>query len=71
MPALFLKNVWIIYEIQGASKTNEVLMPYLVSQYDDKYKPVFEIIIKTRKGSTYGKFISDLYKRIESKEVES
>jgi hypothetical protein len=46
-------------------------MPYLVSYYDDKYKPVFEIIVKTRKGSNYGKFISDLYKRIESKDVES
>ena len=70
-PALFYKKCLDYIRDSGASKTNEVLMPYLVSQYDVKYKPVFEIIIKTRKGSTYGKFISGLFKRIESKEVES
>ena len=70
-PALFYKKCLDYIRDSGTSTTNEVLMPYLVSYYDDKYKPVFEIIVKTRKGSNYGKFISDLYKRIESKDVES
>ena len=70
-PAPFYKKCLDYIRDSGTSKTNEVLMPYLVSHYDDKYKPVFEIIVKTRKGSTYGKFISDLYKRIESKDVGS
>lgn len=70
-PALFYKKCLDYIRDSGTSTTNEVLMPYLVSYYDDKYKPVFEIIVKTRKGSNYGKFISDLYKRIESKDVGS
>ena len=70
-PAPFYKKCLDYIRDSGTSKTNEVLMPYLVSHYDDKYKPIFDIIAKTRKGSTYGKFISDLYKRIESKDVVS
>ena len=70
-PSLFYKKCLDYIRDSGTSKTNEVLMPYLVSHYDDKYKPVFDIIAKTRKGSTYGKFISDLYKQIESKDVGS
>ena len=70
-PASFYKKCLDYIRDSGTSKTNEVLMPYLVSYYDDKYKPIFDIIAKTRKGSTYGKFISDLYKRIESKDVGS
>ena len=70
-PASFYKKCLDYIRDLGTSKTNEVLMPYLVSYYDDKYKPIFDIIAKTRKGSTYGKFISDLYKRIESKDVVS
>ena len=70
-PAPFYKKCLDYIRDSGTSKTNEVLMPYLVSHYNDKYKPVFEIIVKTRKGSIYGKFISDLYKRIERKDVGS
>ena len=70
-PAPFYKKCLDYIRDSGTSKINEVLMPYLVSHYDDKYKPVFEIIVKTRKGSIYGKFISDLYKRIERKDVGS
>ena len=70
-PAPFYKKCLDYIRDSGTSKINEVLMPYLVSHYDDKYKPVFEIIVKTRKGSNYGKFISDLYKRIERKDVGS
>ena len=70
-PAPFYKKCLDYIRDSGTSKINEVLMPYLVSNYDDKYKPVFEIIVKTRKGSNYGKFISDLYKRIERKDVGS
>ena len=70
-PSPFYKKCLDYIRDSGTSKTNEVLMPYLVSHYDDKYKPIFDIIAKTRKGSTYGKFISDLYKQIESKDVGS
>jgi hypothetical protein len=70
-PAPFYKKCLDYIRDSGTSKINEVLMPYLVLHYNDKYKPVFEIIVKTRKGSIYGKFISDLYKRIERKDVGS
>lgn len=68
-PALFYKKCLDYIRDSGTSKTNEVLLPYLVSHYDEKYKPIVEIILKTRKGSIYGKFISDLVRQIESKEL--
>ncbi|KAA9023924.1 RQC domain-containing protein [Niallia endozanthoxylica] len=70
-PALFYKKCLDYIRDSGTSKPNEVLIPYLVLHYDDKYKPIFDLIVKSRKGSTYGQFISDLYKRIERKDVVS
>ena len=48
-PSPFYKKCLDYIRDSGTSKTNEVLMPYLVSHYDDKYKPYLTSLPKQEK----------------------